>query len=463
MSKQKMNLGYLGHTFQIKLLNQIISNDKFATSIIDILDPSYFDNEYLRLISAELRNYYDEYQTIPLITTIEQIVNQNINKDITREFVLETLQEIKNADQKDGPYIQDTARKFCKQQELKKANKKIDKILETGDFERYDECLEIIQTAISVGNIKDDGIDVFNKVDDVLADDFRSPIPTGINGVDNLGGGLSKGELGVIIAAFGVGKSTGLTKIANTAYNNNQNVVQIFFEDNPKVIQRKHFTCWTGIELNKLSDQKEEVRKMVDKIQSSHNNHLILKKFPSAGTSMLHIEQYLRKLISEGIIPDLVVLDYIDCVVPTRVFKDEYAGEGDVMRQFETLIDELNVAGWTATQGNRSSIGAAIVEGNMIGGSIKKGQIGHFVMSFAKTLQQKEDGRATLAILKSRFSKDGLVFEDIIFDNGTMNIDTTQSANVSFIEFGKHEDAKKSERVVDALEKRKNFLKNKIQ
>lgn len=463
MSKQKTSLGYLGHTFQIKLLNQIISNDKFATSIIDILDPSYFDNEYLRLISAELRNYYDEYQTIPLITTIEQIVNQNIGKDITREFVLETLQEIKNIDQKDGLYIQDTARKFCKQQELKKANKKIDKILETGDFERYDECLEIIQTAISVGNIKDDGIDVFNKVDDVLADDFRSPIPTGINGVDNLGGGLSKGELGVIIAAFGVGKSTGLTKIANTAYNNNQNVVQIFFEDNPKVIQRKHFTCWTGIELNKLSDQKEEVRKMVDKIQSSHNNHLILKKFPSAGTSMLHIEQYLRKLISEGIKPDLIVLDYIDCVVPTRVFKDEYAGEGDVMRQFETLIDELNVAGWTATQGNRSSIGAAIVEGNMIGGSIKKGQIGHFVMSFAKTLQQKEDGRATLAILKSRFSKDGLVFEDIIFNNGTMNIDTTQSANVSFIEFGKHEDAKKSERVVDALEKRKNFLKNKIQ
>jgi len=38
MSKQKTSLGYLGHTFQIKLLNQLITNDKFASSIIDILD-----------------------------------------------------------------------------------------------------------------------------------------------------------------------------------------------------------------------------------------------------------------------------------------------------------------------------------------------------------------------------------------------------------------------------------------
>lgn len=463
MSKQKTSLGYLGHTFQIKLLNQLITNDKFASSIIDILDPSYFDNEYLRLIAAELRNYYDEYQTIPLITTVEQIINQNISKEITRDFVLETLQEIKNVDQKDGLYIQNTARKFCKQQELKKANKKIDKILETGDFEKYDECVEIIKKAISVGDHKDDGIDVFDQVDLVLSADFRDPIPTGINGIDNLGGGLSKGELGVIIAAFGVGKSTCITKIGNTAYNAGKNVVQIFFEDNPKVIQRKHFTCWTGIELNELSNNKEKVKEIVSKIQSERTNHLILKKFPSAGTTMSHIEQYLRKLISEGIIPDVVLLDYIDCVVPTRHFTDEYAGEGDVMRQFETMIAELDVAGWTATQGNRSSIGAALVEGNMIGGSIKKGQIGHFVFSIAKTLQQKEDGRATLAILKSRFSKDGLIFEDIIFNNGTLVIDTTQTSNVSFIEFGKHEDNKKSERVMEALEKRQSFLKNKVQ
>jgi hypothetical protein len=48
------------------------------------------------------------------------------------------------------------------------------------------------------------------------------------------------------------------------------------------------------------------------------------------------------------------VLDYIDCVEPSRTFSDVNVGEGSVMRQFETLLHELDIAGWTAVQGNRT-------------------------------------------------------------------------------------------------------------
>jgi hypothetical protein len=97
----------------------------------------------------------------------------------------------------------------------------------------------------------------------------------------------------------------------------------------------------------------------------------------------------------------------------------------------------------------------------MIGGSIKKGQIGHFIMSVAKTLEQKEEGRATLAILKSRFGKDGIIFEDIVFDNGTLKIDTEETADVSFLQFEEKEDQKRSDMVVQALEKREARLQKK--
>ncbi len=133
------------------------------------------------------------------------------------------------------------------------------------------------------------------------------------------------------------------------------------------------------------------------------------------------------------------------------------------MRQFETMIAELNIAGWTAIQGNRSSIGANVVEADMIGGSIKKGQIGHFIMSVAKTLEQKEEGRATLAILKSRFGKDGIIFEDIIFDNGSLKIDTEETGDVSFLQFEKGEDKRRSDMVVKAMEKRDERIKKKKQ
>ena len=467
MSKSRANLGYLGHSFQIQLLNQLIVDEKFALSIIDILDPTYFDSEYLRLICAEIKDYHEKYQTIPLISTIEQIASQKITKDITREYVIENLQEIKDTDQKDCLFVQDTAIKFCKQQELKKANKKIEKILEIGDFEKYEECVEIMKKAVSVGEHKDTGIEIFDGIEDVLADDFRSPIPTGITGLDNLmDGGLSKGELGVILAPFGVGKTTLITRFAHTAWDLGHNVVQIFFEDNPKVIQRKHTTCITNIALNDLNAHKDKVMEMVNKKKGERENHLILKKFRSANTTMQEVEQYLRKLISDGIRPDIILLDYIDCIVTKRQYSDEYAGEGDIMRSFETMISELNVVGWTAVQGNRSSIGADIVDSNMIGGSIKKGQIGHFILSVARTIPQKEDNLATMAILKSRFGKDGVVFEDIRFDNGLLHIDTTETSTTSILQMGKFKDKSSQERVTNALAKvnnAKNSLKNKIQ
>ena len=104
------------------------------------------------------------------------------------------------------------------------------------------------------------------------------------------------------------------------------------------------------------------------------------------------------------------------------------------MRQFETLLTEYDMAGWTAIQGNRSSISAETVDSSMLGGSIKKGQIAHFLLSIAKTLEQKETGRANMAILKSRFGIDGIVFDDILFDNARIQIEVENGVAKSALE-----------------------------
>jgi hypothetical protein len=830
MSKnESLNLGYLGYSFQVKLVKQLVEDHKFSESIISIIDPNYFDNEYMRLVVASIKDYYEKYETIPSYETIFNIVKSEVRREIARESATELIKEVRESENRDCLHTQDVAIKFCKQQELKKATQKIQKILDVGDFDRYDECEELVKQAISVGTEKDEGVDIFHAIEDVLADDFRDPIPTGLVGIDNLmGGGLSKGELGVILAAFGVGKSqplhskvltpngwttmgeikegdlvisrdgkptkvvgvypqgirptykvkfndgtetlcdeehlwsvntinqrnrrtrkdgkiinlgtdnfyrtmktiemvdnvkvwggrrlnyriprvepvefeeknllidpyvlgvilgdgcitehnhphfvtkdeeiinevksfydkvsikeqnrdiekevdgelvlvkrsitkvsflgikddlkvlglygcnsetkfipedyiyssvedrvkilqglvdtdgsidgcrieittvsktmasqireivlslggtasineketfydkdgvrvecklayrvnfsfpsnigfnpcrlnrklckyngrtkysdnkfissieyygeedsqcimvdnpehlyvtddyivthntTLITRMANTAYLDGKNVVQIFFEDNVKVIQRKHLTCFTEIELSELGERKEEVKELLPRFQNLEGN-LILKKMSSDGTTIPHIKQYLRKLISSGIKPDIVFVDYIDCIQPTKQFKDEYSGEGNVMRQFETMLSELDIAGWTAVQGNRSAIGADLVEANMMGGSIKKGQIGHFILSVAKTLDQKEEGRATLAILKSRFGRDGVVFDDIVFDNGTLTIDTSESTDVSLLQHEKGQKRKESDFISETIAKKRNSVNN---
>lgn len=422
---EKNTLEFLGHEYQVRLIAQILTDRKFANNIIDIVDPNYFKSEDLRLIVATIKEAKEIGDVIPDMGSLEFRLMKNIDSDTARRYILAHLNQIKEANLNDTEEVQNIAMRFCKHQELKKSLKKIEKIIDKGDS--FEECEHILRKALEHGDSKDDGMDIFDGIEDVLAEDFRKPIRTGISGLDEvMDGGLSKGELAIILAPFGVGKTTMMTKLANTAMNDGNKVLQIFFEDMPKVIQRKHLACWTGINLNDLSVRKEEVMEMSNKmaLQSKEGKGMLkLKKFSSDGTTIPIIRQYIRKLIAQGFRPDIVLLDYIDCVEPSKKFDDVNAGEGNVMRQFESMLAELDMAGWTAVQGNRSSIKADVVEADQMGGSIKKAQIGHFVVSIAKTLDQKELQTATMAILKSRFGKSGLIFENITFDNARIQID----------------------------------------
>jgi hypothetical protein len=88
-----------------------------------------------------------------------------------------------------------------------------------------------------------------------------------------------------------------------------------------------------------------------------------------------------------------------------------------------------------------------------MGGSIKKAQVGHVIISVAKTLQQKEMKLATIAITKSRIGDDGIVFENCKFDNGMLEIDTESS--VTFLGLEEQKEENNRQRIKDLLEKRK--------
>lgn len=420
----KEGFGFLGIEYQKRLVAQLLTDSRFATSLIDVLDANYFTDEHLRILVATIKDSFEESDAMPDFGSLEIRLNNRKDNEISKTFIQEQLNEISTISLNDGEFVQERAMKFCKQQELMKAIRNIEVITETGTLDDYDECEDILKKALDVGSNKDDVVDVFDDLDSVLAEDFRKPIPTGIIGLDSkMNGGLGKRELGVILAPFGVGKTTMITKIANEAYNLGYKVLQIFFEDTPKIIQRKHISCWTNLEINVLGDaDKREIINETVKERHKSKGYLKLKPFPSNGTTMVHIKKYIRKLVASGQKPDMILLDYIDCVESSKKFEKSYDAEGAVMRQFETLLSEFDLVGWTAMQGNRSSIGAETVDSSMIGGSIKKGQIGHFVVSIAKTLDQKENGRANMAILKSRFGVDGIIFSDILFDNARIQI-----------------------------------------
>lgn len=457
------HFGHLGTNYQMSLLKILIEDKKFAETIIDVLDSTYFENGSFRFIMQNLKEYSTSFKTMPSYDSLKQkIISENSNDTVLRSNI-DTIENIKNHDMAGGDisFTKEKAVNFCKQQVLKKAIKEVESITINGEFEEYHKIENIIQKALQVGITNDELQDVFDNIGDALKADSRSPIPTGITGIDNLlKGGLGRGELGVVLAPTGTGKTTLLTKFSNTAYNTGANVVQIFFEDNINNIKKKHYTIWTGISPDDQVLEPEKTMALVEEAQANKKGQLRLLKLPSDSVTISSIKSKLRKLMADGFKIDLLTLDYIDCISPERsTFGEEWKGEGSIMRALESMTSEFDIAIWTATQGNRESISSEVVTTDQMGGSIKKAQIGHVVMSIGKTLEQKEHNLATLTLLKSRIGRDGVVFNNCKFDNEYLNIDTDYQNTLLGHRENKEEETK--DRIRRALEN-KERVQNEV-
>lgn len=451
------NFGVLGLSFQESLIREIVEDKKYGEQIIEVLNAKYFDNNSFKFIVGLIKEYFNKYEKIP---NYDDLIQKSIIECGTKESArvhLDTLTNVKENKQ-NGDQVKEQALNFCKQQNIKKELKVVGSIIDNGNFEDYHRIESIIQKALEVGLPPEESMDVFHDIDVALEKDVRHPIPTGINGVDALlKGGLGRSELGVVLAPTGTGKTTLLTLFANTAFNHNFNVLQIFFEDNPSTIKRKHYTIWSGIEPDDQFDQKEEVKGLVENAKENSEGSLNIVKLPSDSVTISEIKARIRKHLSDGHKLDLLLIDYVDCIVPEmNVQGEEWKGEGSIMRSLEAMASEFDIALWTATQGNRSSISSEVVTTDQMGGSIKKAQIGHVVLSVAKTIEQKEHNLATMALLKSRIGKDGVVWQNCKFDNKFLVIDTDSQNTFLGLQEEKVENRKNL--VKDSFLKRQQFL-----
>lgn len=220
------------------------------------------------------------------------------------------------------------------------------------------------------------------------------------------------------------------TAMASHAACNNHKVLQIVFEDRIKQIQRKHLGRITGIESRDLSKPenielvKQTIEQFPDKEKLKENLRIV--KFPSGEKTARDIKRFIQKLVNTGFKPELVIVDYFECLAheADKTTSNEYEREGKTMRVFEAMAGELDMAFWIPSQGTKDSINLELVTMDKIGGSVKKAQIAHVIMSIARTVEDIDNNKATIAILKNRAGKSGKVFQNVDFNNGTCRIST---------------------------------------
>ena len=423
----KGKLGYLGIDFQYKLVKHFIEDHNFFEEICDIVDQNAFTDSLLRIFVGTIKDLHRKENLVPSYSTLEIALRSKANDDYEIKEYEELIEKLKKTSFEGSTLIKDNALKFFKQQELIKAANKILEKAGKGDIEHYEECLKIMEEAISVGSGEDYGTSIFDLEEKALSDDYTVSVPTGINGLDNaLGGGLDKGKFGLIIGALGFGKTTLSTAIASASASRGWKTVQIYFEDDDVDITRKHFSRLVDKEARDFKRLNDETRKEIIKSLENHpdrdaiKENLKLKSFRTGEKTATDIKNWLIKLTNKGFKPDLVLIDYFECLAPERDdrSKDKWESEGITARKIECIAKELDVAIWVTTQGNRDSIEAELVTVDKGGGSIKKAQVAQVIISIARTLEDRENNKATLALLKNRSGLGTKIFRNIIFDNG---------------------------------------------
>ena len=437
----KSTLGYLDIDFQYKLAKCFIEEPHFFGEISTIVDQNAFTDSLLRTFVGTLKDYYYKESVVPSYETMGTALKSRAKTTNELQEWTDLIDKLHFKTSLDGyTLVKDTALKFFKQQNLIKVANKILEIAGKGDIDRYDECQKLLDDASLAGQEDEFGFSPYDLEDKALSQEFKVPIPTGISKLDDaLNGGLEKRKIGIIIGSAGFGKSTFSTCIASYAatykcdLNNHEGykVLQIYFEDDDVDIARKHFSKITGIEARNLTRDRaqiEEIRNTLDNFEGKEmiQKNLKLKPFLAHTKSATDIGIFIKRLINTGWKPDLVIIDYFECLLAEKSgysTDSEWKRQGDTIRKIENLAKELDIAIWVPTQGNKDSITSPdVVTMNQAGGSIIKVQAAHVVISIARSLEDIDNSRATLAVLKNRSGKSGTVFHNIRFDNGTSTI-----------------------------------------
>lgn len=717
--KKQGNLGYLGECFQYKLVNEFMANHTFFEDLNGIVDQNMFTDPNLKTFVGVMKNYFEREGQVPSYDYMEIELRGISHSDKETETYLAVLDKIKKTPTDGVNRTREHAEKFFRQQNIIKTANEILRIAGNGDIERYEDCVGLLNDAMTKGTHNDFGEGVFDHLNETLSNDYRIPVPTGIGKVDEtLEGGLGKGELGVIIGPSGFGKAQPLdsriltpngyklmgdmhvgdyvvgcdgqphrvsgvfpqgkrpiykvsfsngtscecdiehlwnvnslyqrcgkknvldhsfktltlkeilnkglikgekynfkvpvvkpinftekeikfdpyfvgyysnyhaenkfipedylynsignriavlqgimdsdghvnndgscefyseskqlaldvqflvrslggfatlvesdssylskkrnekkncgkkyrvtinmcdssiplfrlerkqekvkyrdkyadslfmtnaeyigekeaqcimvdsdehlyvtedfivthntsmtTAMASHAALSGFKVLQIVFEDRIKQIQRKHIGRLTGIEAKDLSkeDNIEKVKETLKHFQDDGTlqENLRIVKFPSGEKTARQIKAFIVKLINSGFKPDLVILDYFECLAHEGGSSmNDYEKEGKTMRFFEAMVGELDIAMWIPSQGTKDSINLELITMDKIGGSVKKAQIAHVILSIARTVDDIANNKATIAILKNRAGKSGKIFNNVDFNNGTCIIST---------------------------------------
>ena len=329
-----------------------------------------------------------------------------LENDLLKQNVLDILREVvKHLESEELDYIKDKALDFHKTQVLKDAILRSAQILEVdGDVEQIK---VIIDDAMKAGAERDIGHDYLEDFEERYSETARVTAPTPWDIINELmQGGLGAGELGVVVAPAGIGKSWVLSAMGAYALSQGLNVVHYTLELNEAYVGLRYDSIFSGVESQNLKYHKEEV---MEKLFNLKGN-LTIKYYPTKSCTVNTLSAHLKKVVTFGEKVDMVLVDYADIMRDVHKSSEMRHALGNIYEDLRGLAGELQVPIWTASQANRSALDEDVIEATKVAESYAKVMTADFVMSLSRKIEDKIGNTGRFHVIKNRFGPDGLTY-----------------------------------------------------
>ena len=432
---EKHNLNFMGENGQLRFTKSLIENKTLFLQVYPYLDERLFTDDGCRIIVKLYKEFYKDKGITPSYKDLESLIKKTAVTEDDFGKLSQTYTQLRS--DLEG---QETATEVCVNH-IKKL--KAEEILDKGkaNIEKEYTLSKIEDIIDKLRHLEANNTEGSSSIADleekIFSRSLGDKVPTGVYDLDvKMGGGLTKGKIGLLIAGTGVGKSTLASIFCCNAAVLDYKVLHIFFEDDKEEIGAKYYAHLTEMFTSSFSE-KGNKEALKDKIWGSHPNakkalkeNVRLLRLPNGSLTAEDLCNEIRKEILNGFYPDMVFIDYLSCLQASSdkhlATTNEWQTFERVSKKLESFATETGIAIWEAQQTNRNGLIAKTAADRManIQGSFRITQPATIILYLDRV--GMESNRANLYLDKCRTGELG-EWENIYMNNGTCQIDLSQA------------------------------------
>lgn len=374
------------------ILHKSMKDINFAREVLDNLPRKLFSEEtedmgYVFTAIKRTAHMSDKMSNEALAIKVEQLMSNNKAEEDTITGTLKYLEELYSVEinEKDES-VNYEIDKYIKTEMSKEVLIKFIGEQKQEDSDNLSELVDKLKQ-IEVSDISGGSgefIDFFEDIEkkkEYLSNIYSNKFSTGYKSIDsNIEGGIARGEVGLIIAPTGRGKSLMASNLAKNYVKDGLNVLYVALEEKmDRMILRAEQQMFGVDKKQLLGDDMELNEKVYDYLQDHYKknkpllgNFYISKHMPGEVTPNQLEQIIVNTTIKKDKDIDVVIIDYPHLMRnPYAKYHSESDAGGKLFEDIRRLSQQYGFVCWTLAQTNRGAYGSDVITSEHVEGSRK--------------------------------------------------------------------------------------------